>query len=81
MLTDGLEKGDRIQMRNGWYGTINDDKRGNIRNATIEGIVTETGDVYAHDIMFYIVEKKRLPIEHTKQQIAARKLNEDLFGD
>jgi hypothetical protein len=51
MKTNDIKKGDRIKMRNGFLGTMMDNKKGNIRMAQIEGIFTEVGSVYAHDIV------------------------------
>lgn len=48
--TNELRKGDRVQLRNGWFGTVADNARGNIRMVTVEGDYTETGSVYSHDI-------------------------------
>ena len=41
----------RVQLRNGWYATIADNAKGNTRMATVEGVHTETGSVYSHDIV------------------------------
>ncbi len=54
MKTNDLKKGDRVQLRNGWYATIADNAKGNTRIATVEGHVTETGSVYSHDIVSVI---------------------------
>jgi preprotein translocase subunit YajC len=50
MLANDLKKGDRIVMTNGWAATIEDNKRGNIRMATVEGYATEMGSIYIWDI-------------------------------
>jgi hypothetical protein len=50
MKTNDLKKGAYVRLRNGWYAQIADNKRGNIRMATVYGLYTETGSVYAHDI-------------------------------
>ncbi len=50
MLTNELKKGDRVQLTNGWYATIEDNLKGNTRLCTVEGFVTEMGSVYAWDI-------------------------------
>lgn len=70
MKTNELKKGDRILLRNGWYGTIKDNMKGNTRLAEVEGYFTEIGSVYSHDIEFYINEDE-LPveIEYTKKQL------------
>jgi hypothetical protein len=50
MKTNDIKKGQRIQLNNGWSGTMFDSKKGNIRTAEIEGDFKEIGSVYAHDI-------------------------------
>jgi len=66
--TNDIKKGDRIQLRNGWYATMYDNKRGNIRMAEVEGIYTEIGSVYAHNIVMAKVDGGWQQVEHTKQQ-------------
>jgi hypothetical protein len=51
MKTNDIKKGMRIKLKNGWFATMADNKRGNIRMATVEGYYTETGSVYAWDIV------------------------------
>lgn len=53
MTTNELKKGCRIRLENGWEATIEDNKKGNIRMATVEGFVTEMGSIYSHDIKSY----------------------------
>ena len=50
MFTNDIKKGTRIQLNNGWYGTMEDNMRGITRMATIEGIYTEMGSIYVYDI-------------------------------
>lgn len=50
MLANDLRKGDRVVLHNGWNATIKDNKKGNIRVATVEGFATETGSIYIWDI-------------------------------
>ncbi len=69
MFTNDIKKGMRIQLRNGWKGTMYDNRKGNIRMAEVEGIVTEIGSVYAHDIIFVWVDGERQIVELTKSQI------------
>jgi hypothetical protein len=69
MKTNDIKKGMRIKLANGWYGTMMDNKRGNIRLAEVEGIHKEIGSIYAHDIIS--VEQPDgvwHVVEHTKQQ-------------
>ena len=51
LKTNDLKKGTRVLLANGWYATLADNAKGNTRMATVEGFVTETGSVYAHDIV------------------------------
>ncbi len=51
--TNKLKKGTRVILRNGWEAVLEDNKRGSIRMATVEGFYTEMGSIYAHDIAGY----------------------------
>lgn len=66
--TNDLKKGTRVKLANGWYATLADNARGNTRMATVEGFVTETGSVYAHDIMEAQVSNTWVTVNHTPQQ-------------
>lgn len=70
--TNDLKKGTRVKLSNGWFATLADNKRGNIRLAEVEGFYTEIGSVYAHDITLALVENEWLSIEHTKEQLKLR---------
>lgn len=81
MLTNTLRKGDRVQLRNGWFGTIADNARGNIRMATVEGIYTETGSVYSHDIIRACPKGAAWEdVQHTPAQLKLRETVEGIFG-
>jgi hypothetical protein len=54
--TNELKKGTRIKLKNGWYATLMDNKKGNIRLAEVEGIFTEIGSIYASEIAAYELE-------------------------
>ena len=56
MLVNDIKKGARVKMRNGWFGTMADNKKGNIRDVIVEGIYTERGSVYSHDIACVLVD-------------------------
>ncbi len=73
MKTNDLKKGDRVQLRNGWYATIADNMKGNTRMATVEGIVTEMGSIYSHDIIRALIAippvvAKWIDLEHNPSQ-------------
>jgi hypothetical protein len=80
MKTNELKTGDRVKLANGWYATIADNKKGNIRMATVEGIYTETGSVYSHDIVLYrngpTDDCLWLKIEHTPAQLECKARDE-----
>jgi len=77
MKTNELRKGTRVKLACGWRATIEDNKKGNIRLATVEGIVTEMGSVYSHNIMYYLEGSgntgKWRRVEHTPAQVKLRK--------
>ena len=66
--TNDIKKGTRVQLRNGWFATLVDNARGNTRLASVEGYVTETGSIYAHDIVRAQVANSWVTVGHTKQQ-------------
>ena len=72
--TNDLKKGARIQLNNGWFGTMADNARGNTRMATVEGIYTETGSVYAHDIKRAQIDGVWQDIEHTPAQLKMKNM-------
>ena len=84
MKTNDIKKGTRIQLRNGWYGTMMDNTRTNTRVVDVEGTYREIGSVYAHDIVRVLVRGKNVdtwvPVEHTPSQIKVRALDAKLFG-
>jgi hypothetical protein len=65
MLTNDLKNGDRVRLRNGWFATIADNKKGNTRMARVEGVYTELGSIYAHDIVAFIPKESGAPIAIT----------------
>lgn len=72
MKTNDIKKGMRIRLANGWYATMEDNLKGNIRTATVEGYYTEMGSVYAHDIRAVKVGNEWVAVEHTPAQIKVR---------
>ena len=73
MLTNDIKKGMRVKLRNGWYATMMDNKKGNTRLCEVEGFCTEIGSVYAWDIEFVYVSENQLikweTVELTPKQI------------
>jgi hypothetical protein len=68
MKTNDIKKGMRIQLKNGWFGTMMDNKKGNTRLAEIEGYFTEIGSVYATDIARVLINDEWVEVEHTEKQ-------------
>ena len=56
MLANDMKKGLVVMLRGtGWRATIADNAKGLVRMATVEGLYTETGSIYVHDIAYAIV--------------------------
>lgn len=72
--TNDLKKGTRVKLANGWYATLMDNARGNARMATVEGYYTETGSVYAHDIVEAYIGDDWVRVSHTPKQEQVRNM-------
>tara|TARA_R100001244_G_scaffold38426_1_gene34794 strand:+ start:147 stop:407 length:261 start_codon:yes stop_codon:yes gene_type:complete len=86
MKTNDLKKGDRIRLNNGWYATIEDNKKGAVRMATVEGLFTEMGSIYTADIDIYLKNMdngstKSITIEHNHNHAKGRDAMTALFGN
>lgn len=69
MLTNEIRKGTRVQLRNGWYATVEDNQtRQATRMCTVEGYVTEMGSVYTTDIVKAIVDGAWVEVTLTEKQ-------------
>jgi hypothetical protein len=80
MLTKEIKKGDRIQMSNGWYGTILDNKSGTILMPEIEGTFTERGSVYSFNIAYVVKNEQKIPVEYSAKELQVKTMNERIFG-
>lgn len=82
MNTNDIKKGMRIRLACGWYGTMWDNRKGNIRMAEVEGIFTEIGSVYAHDIVAVQPEKNGawVSVEHDEKQKKLKQEVDRMFG-
>jgi len=75
MLQNDMKKGQMGVLKNGWRFRIEDNKKGNIRLATVYGFATEMGSIYTHDIASLEVDGKSEPLEQTlAQQIKSAKI-------
>ena len=77
--TNDLKKGVRVQLANGWFGTVADNLKGNRRDVTVEGFFTETGSVYSHDIVLALIDGAWIAVEHTPAQVKMRRAVENMF--
>lgn len=73
MKTNDVKKGMRVRLtESGWLGTMMDNKKGNIRDIEVEGVVTEIGSVYAFKIEAVLVDEEWVFVELTDKQIKHR---------
>ena len=82
MLTNDIKKGTRLQLKNGWFGTMKDNGRGNTRIVEVEGNFTEMGSIYAWDIAWVWpngVDNPAEYIELTDKQRRSQKVFANLF--
>lgn len=66
--TDQLKKGARVRMRNGWEAIVVKECDGNTLIAKVFGAFTETGSIYAHNIVATEVDGKWVDVEMTEEQ-------------
>jgi len=67
--TNDLKKGAKVVLRGTqWNATIMDNKKGNVRMAEVQGIFTEMGSIYMHDIGYAIIDNEKYLIELTEDQ-------------
>jgi hypothetical protein len=66
--TDQLKKGMRVRMRNGLEAVVVKECDGNTLIAKVFGAFTETGSVYAHNIVATEVDGKWIEVEMTEEQ-------------
>lgn len=57
--TNDLKKGMWVLLAIGWLAQIADNKKGNIRMATVYGLYTEMGSIYAWDIVAKLADDTR----------------------
>lgn len=72
VLTNDLKKGTRILLNSGFYATLLDNKKGNIRLADVEGLYREMGSIYSHDIKKALLNNSWVDIDYTDSQIDLR---------
>ena len=69
MKTNDIKKGARIKLDNGFFGTMFDNAKGNTRMVEVEGLYTEIGSVYSHEIVAVKVSDVWQVVEHTPAQL------------
>lgn len=68
MLQNEMKKGQMGVLKNGWKFRIEDNKRGNVRMATVYGMFTEMGSIYTSEIAGVEVNGVMEPLEQTSAQ-------------
>ena len=76
MKTNDIKSEYKIKLHNGWQGIMKDNKKGNIRLCEVQGIYTETGSIYAHDIktVFNPINNQWENAEYTPAQLKLKTL-------
>lgn len=85
MLTNDIKNGMRIKLKNGWFGTMMDNARGNTRMVEVEGYEREIGSVYSWDIESVVPTKGPsagiwVNVDLTPDQIKFRKEVESFYN-
>ena len=86
MLQNDMKKGQKGRLNNGWHFRIEDNKKGNIRMATVYGLHTEMGSIYTKDIAWLVkedgsTERLEQTDKQKKQSAKTADLMRQLFGD
>jgi hypothetical protein len=79
MKTNELKKENRIILDDGTYGTVKDNKKGNVRFCEVESLFTELGSIYAHTIAYAVLDGEPIAIEHTPAQLKLKQTLKNLF--
>lgn len=74
IVSNDLKKGDMVILNNGWKARIEDNKKGNTRMATVFGLYTEIGSIYAHDIKAKMDGDNIILINLTQKQIDLKRI-------
>ena len=68
MLQNDMKKGQIGILKNGWKFRIEDNKKGNVRMATVYGMSTDMGSIYTSEIASVEVNGMIEPLEQTSAQ-------------
>lgn len=81
MKTAEIKKGMRFQLRNGWFGTMMDNKKSTTRFAEVEGFFTEMGSIYSFDIVrAQTPDGEWHAVSYTEKEIQVYEMNRAIFG-
>lgn len=73
IFTNDLKKGTRVLLASGDGATLMDSKKGNTRLAEVNGIYTEIGSIYAHDIELAVIDGEWRAVSKTEAQLKLQK--------
>jgi hypothetical protein len=81
MLTNEIKSGTKMILKNGWYATMMDNKKGNTRLAEVSGFCKEIGSIYVWDIDAVMIDNQYHfgIIELTDKQTKAKKMCQAMF--
>ena len=86
MYQNDMKKGQTGRMKNGWDFRIEDNKKGNVRMATVYGDYTEIGSIYTSDIAWLDMpdgstEGMQQTATQAKKSQRSQTLMHELFGE
>lgn len=68
VITNQLKRGMRIKLRNGWEALVVEECKENILEAKVFGDFTETGSIYAHDVVAVQIDGSWVEVKMTEAQ-------------
>jgi len=86
MYQNDMKKGQKGRLKNGWDFRIEDNKKGNVRMATVYGLHTEMGSIYTKDIAWLDMpdgstEKLEQTAKQAKKSQQVDTLMRGIFGE
>ena len=87
MLQNEMKKGTKGMLKNSWLFRIEDNKKGNVRLATVWGYSTEMTSIYTSDIacienpVTKQLEKLEMTPDQKKKSDKTKDLMRQVFGD
>ena len=77
LTADDLKKGTWVQLSNGWFGILMDNKKGKIRLAEVQGQYVEIGPIHSRDIVKAKVNGEWVEVKNKNLEIDKPKTKSD----